>query len=211
MKNLTFIFLLNLLVSSSLFAQVSIGIKAGGALSGHTIEGVTQGEGEYKPTYLGAIFVSVPLSDKFSLQPEVLYINKGIQSGIPGFIQRNNLHYVNIPIMLQYYVLDKLVVELGPEFGYLLSAGDNSGFVITNTPSFDDQLLASYRDLDIALNLGVGYALSDRWSVNVRYNFGLYDISDDFTFSFGGQDEPVLYSNSTYNRSVQLSVSCRIF
>ena len=211
MKKLTFILLFSLLVSSSLFAQVSVGIKAGGALSGHAIEGDSQGEGDFKPTYLGGVFVSVPLTDNFSLQPEVLYINKGNQGGIPGFTQRYNLHYINLPIMLQYHVLDRLTVELGPELGYLLSTGDNSGFVISNTPSFDDRLLASYQDLDVALNVGVGYMLSDRWSVNVRYNLGIRDISDDFTFDFGFQDEPVLYSNTTYNRSVQLSVGFRLF
>ena len=185
MKKLVFIFLLNLLIGSTLFAQVSVGIKAGGALSGHTFDGIGLGEGEFiKPTYLGGLFVSVPLTDKFNLQPEVLYTNKGDQSSSGDL--RYNLHYINLPIMLQYHVLDRLTVELGPEFGYLLSAGTNfnsGGFSsFSNTPSFDDQLLASYRDLDIALNLGVDYALSDRWSVNVRYNLGIRDISDDFTY-----------------------------
>ena len=77
--------------------------------------------------------------------------------------------------------------------------------------SLDDQLLASYRDLDIALNIGFGYTFLDRWSVNLRYNLGIRDISDDFTYEFFAQDEPILFSGSTYNRSVQLSVGYQIF
>ena len=124
MKKLTFTLLLTLLVSASLFAQVSVGVKAGGAFSSHTSEGIGLGEGEFmKPTYLGGLFVSVPLTDKFSLQPEVLYTNKGDQSSSGDL--RYNLHYINLPIMLRYHVLDKLTIELGPEFGYLLSAGTN--------------------------------------------------------------------------------------
>lgn len=223
MKKLTFIFLLSLLVSSSLLAQVSIGLKAGGALSGHTFEGIGMGEGEFvKPTYLGGLFVAFPLSDNFSVQPEVLYANKGSQSS-SGFT-RYNLHYINIPIMLQYQVLEKLTIEVGPEFGYLLSAGTNNesesfflGPTFPDFPSFNDQLLVSYRDLDMALNLGVGYALSDRWSVNLRYNLGLRDITDEFEVLFrpanepGGEPETILYSGPSYNRSLQLSVGYQLF
>ncbi|WKN44735.1 porin family protein [Tunicatimonas pelagia] len=217
MKKLTLLLLFSLLASSSLLAQVSIGVKAGGALAGQTNEGVGLGEGEFaKLTYLGGFFASVPITENVSLQPEVLYSNKGSQSSGGSINLRYNLHYLSIPIMLQYRVLDRVFVELGPEFGYLLGTGtnlNNDGFggSFSDNPSFDEQLLASYRDLDVAFNVGVGYALSDRWLVNLRYNLGLRDISDDFTYDLVGQDGSIVIANSTYNRSVQLSVGYRIF
>lgn len=225
MKKLTFIFLFSLLVSSSLVAQVSIGLKIGGAFSGHAFEGIGLGESDFvKPTYLGGVFVSIPLSDNFSIQPEVLYSNKGFRTGHPEIAGRKvgdriyyNLHYISVPIMLQYRVLDRLTVELGPEFGYLLSADSEIGMfnLFTSSSVSSDPSLSSYRDLDVALNLGVGYALSDRWSVNLRYNLGLRDITNDYTIiaitEVGSLPEPFVVSGSTYNRSVQLSVGYRIF
>lgn len=229
MKNVILIFLLNLLVSTSLFAQTFVGLKAGGALSGNTSGGIGLGGSAFaKPTYLGGFFISVPLTDNLRVQPEVLYVNKGNQSRIVprrSFTPRYNLHYINLPIILQYHVLNRLMVELGPEFGYLLSAGTNlnaSGSIVSFSPppefpSFHEQLLSSFRDFDIAINLGMGYVLSDRWSLNLRYNLGLYDISDDFEVSFrkigdpNGEVESILFSGTRYNRSAQISVGYRIF
>ncbi|WKN44570.1 porin family protein [Tunicatimonas pelagia] len=226
MKKLTFIFLLSLLVCSNLLAQVSIGIKAGGALSSHTSEDIGMGDGDFiKPTYLGGLFVNVPLASNLSVQSEVLYANKGYQSKVTprgSFTPRYHLHYISIPIMLQYQVVNRLTVELGPELGYLLGTGSNinsSGFgsFSSEFPSFHEQLEASYRDLDIAVNIGVGYAFSDRWTLNLRYNMGLRDITDDFEVFFRSTNEPgsevesTLYSFPRYNRSLQLSIGYRLF
>ena len=223
MKKLTFILLFSFWVSASLLAQVSVGVKAGAALSGHASEGIGMGRSEFiKPTFLGGLYVSVPLSDKLSLQPEVLYSRKGNQSSSSNssFLQRFNIHYINVPIMLQYQVLNRLTVELGPEFSYLLSTGISHGlfteFVsLSDNPSPQELLLASYRDLDVALNLGLGYQIWNRWSVNLRYNLGVLDISDDFTIPVvrqpGGEPEPMVLSFPWYNRSLQLSVGFRVF
>ena len=209
--------LISLLAACSfpLLAQVSVGLKIGGALSNQADGGVLlPTDNGLKPTYLGGVFATAPLSESFSLQPEVLYVNKGFQTISSGpTTPRYNLHYLSIPIMLRYHILDKLTVELGPEISYLMDATTNRNFTgsFSGSPSFNQQLLASYKDLDLALNIGVGYLLSDRFSVGLRYNMGLYDVSKDFTVSLIGQEELVLISGTTYNRSLQLSVGYRLF
>ncbi len=201
--------------SSSLLAQVLVGLKVGGALSNQANGGILlPTDNGLKPTYLGGLFVNVLLFETFSLQPEVLYVNKGFQSTSSGSTTpRYNLHYLSVPIMLQYHVLDKLIVALGPEVSYLMDATRNPNFdnSFSSSTSAIDQLLSSYKNLDIALNVGVGYLLSDTWALSLRYNIGLYDISKDFSISVRGQEEPVLISGSTYNRSLQLSVGRRLF
>ena len=215
MKKLTLFILLSLIVCTGLLAQISAGLKVGGALSNQTDGGVLLPTDEgLKPTYLGGFFVTVPLSENFSLQPELLYVNKGFQTTSTGpTTPRYNLHYLSVPIMLRYHVLDKLTVELGPEVSYLLDATTNRNFnnSFSNTPSTIDRLLSSYKDLDLALNVGVGYLLSDKWALNLRYNMGLYDVSEDFLISIRDQEESVLISGPTYNRSLQFSVGRRLF
>ena len=201
--------------SFPLLAQVSVGLKVGGALSNQANGGILlPTDNGLKPTYLGGLFVNVLLFETFSLQPEVLYVNKGFQSTSSGSTTpRYNLHYLSVPIMLQYHVLDKLIVALGPEVSYLMDATRNPNFdnFFSSSTSAIDQLLSSYKNLDIALNVGVGYLLSDTWALSLRYNIGLYDISKDYSISVQSQEEPVLISGSTYNRSLQLSVGRRLF
>ena len=198
-----------------MLAQVSVGLKVGGVLSGQANEGVRLStDSKLKPTYLGGIFATVPLSETFSIQPEVLYVNKGFQTTSSGSVTpRYNLHYLSIPIMLRYHILDQLTVEIGPELGYLIDATTNinSGVSFSGSPSLDQQLLDSYKDLDLALNVGIGYSLADKWAINLRYNMGLYDTSKDFTTPVFGQEAPVLISGTTYNRSLQLSVGYQLF
>ena len=215
MKKLILLFLFNLMAYTGLLAQVSGGLKVGGALSNQANEGVLLPFDRFlKPTYLGGLFVTVPLFDNFSLQPEVLYVNKGFQSISTGpTTPHYNLHYLSVPIMLRYHVVDRLTVELGPEISYLMDATTNRNFInsFSGLPSIAERLLSSYKDLDLALNVGVGYLLSDKWALNLRYNMGLYDISNDFLLTVFNQEEPVLISGPTYNRSMQLSVGRRIF
>ena len=204
--------------SSPLLAQVSVGLKVGGALSNQANEGVLLPFDRFlKPTYLGGLFVTVPLSENFSLQPEVLYVNKGFQTTSTGpTTPRYNLHYLSVPIMLRHHVVDRLTVELGPEISYLMDATTNPNFSnfgnsFSGSPPFTELLLTSYKNLDLALNVGVGYQLLDKWTLNLRYNMGLYDISNDFLLTVFNQEEPVLISGPVYNRSLQLSVGRRLF
>lgn len=203
------------IVSLPLLAQTSVGLKVGGALSNQTDGGVfLSADNEQKVTYLGGIFVTVPLSNAFSLQPEVLYVNKGFQTTSSGSITpRYNLHYLSIPIMLQYHVLDKLTVALGPEVNYLIDATSNINLVslFSGSPSPIERQLSSYKDLDLAVNVGIGYLLSDKFSVGLRYNMGLYDTSKDFMITLRSQEEPVVISGPTYNRTLQLSIGYRLF
>ncbi|MEM9671580.1 MAG: porin family protein [Cyclobacteriaceae bacterium] len=218
MKKLALLLLFNLAISFHLLAQVFIGVKAGGALTNNVYDGVGIsggfGIGSLKTSYLGGFFAEALLSENFSIQPELLYNNKGYTAIDNGPLSLHyNLHYVSVPIMLQYRVLDRLIVELGPEIGYLLDATSNrsSRGIFMGIPSFDEQLLSSYKDLDLALNMGIGYLLSDKWSLNLRYNMGLYDVTEDFYTSVFELDEPVLISSPVYNRSLQLSISYRVF
>ena len=211
MKNLALLLALSLLISLDLFAQVSIGVKVGGALAGQANEGIgLANSNDQKITYLAGLSVPISLSQKFDLQPELLYSSKGFRTLIissRSVSERYNLHYLSVPIMLRYHLLDKLTVALGPEVSYLLGAATSLNTVsFSGTPSIQEQFLSSYKDLDIALNVGVGYSLSDKWSLNLRYNMGLYDVSEDFTVSIFGRDEPLLISAPTYNRA---ACNCR--
>ena len=77
------------------------------------------------------------------------------------------LNYLNVPLMAKYYVVKGLSIEAGPQIGYLLSAKNES----TNVKD-------SFKKVDFAANLGVGYKLKNGINFGARYNFGLLNINN---------------------------------
>jgi opacity protein-like surface antigen len=194
MKHAILISLFCTLLGSVAYAQVAFGLKAGPMLSNivtRDLDTLNFDKTDPKVSYLLGAFVNIPVADKLSLQGELLYANKG-----RGRFDRedlsSNLHYLSLPVLLQYEVLNGLRVGLGPEVSYLIHAG-GTRFI---------------EDWDIALNVGANYAFTEHWLIDLRYNMGIYDISEPLLPLFGSID-PVLSDLTTRNRSVQLTLGYR--
>mgnify|MGYP001060452550 CR=1 FL=1 len=98
-------------------AQVEFGIKAGPMLANivtRDLDTLDFDNTDPKVSYLLGAFVSIAVADKFSLQAELLYANKG-RGRIEEDDLSNSLHYLSLPVLLQYEVLHGLRVGLGPE------------------------------------------------------------------------------------------------
>ena len=151
-------------------------------------------------------FVEIKISDKFSIQPELLYSAQGGKlnftvltsidgdpNSVPEYVNTevvNNLSYINIPVMFKYYVIEKFSLELGPQLGILV----DSKRKMTNTnngQTFEDSY--NYDSIDYGLNLGAGYDITDSLTTGIRYSLGLYDIAT--------------FSNEVKNSVLSLSVS----
>ena len=113
----------------------------------------------------------VALTEKFSLQPELLYSQQGAKSR-GNFIY--DLDYMTMPIMAKYYIADGFSIQAGPQFSFLvkdelISDDPYSGDVTANPNS---------ENLDIALNFGLGYRINKRFSVQTRYSLGTMDVDE---------------------------------
>lgn len=127
---------LSIAIGTISFAQSAdgpkFGIKAGGNLSSFT-----GGDSKSKIGFYAGAFVNVPISDAFSVQPEVIYSQQGAKAKddyeMATYVVRNmkqNLGYINVPVMLQYNATPEFYLEAGPEFGLLVNAqakGDING------------------------------------------------------------------------------------
>ncbi|WP_126652183.1 porin family protein [Chryseobacterium aureum] len=161
------------------FAQSSdgprFGLKAGGNLSSFT-----GGDSKSKIAFYAGAFVNVPLSESFSIQPEVVYSQQGAKAKddyeMATYTIKNmqqNLGYINVPIMLQYNATPELYFEAGPEFGLLVSAqakGDINGS--TYKASNKDNL----KNFNFGAGIGLGYKFTPNLGVNVRYTAGLTKV-----------------------------------
>lgn len=131
-------------------------------------------------SFNAGVFVNVPLSDAIRFQPELLYSGEGskLSGSVLGtnYQQTANLRYLTLPLMFQAQTSSGFFVELGPQFGYLLSAkseNDSPG------ASGDKTDIKDYLDkFDFAVNGGIGYLSRMGLGINARYSYGITNVID---------------------------------
>ncbi|QHL87142.1 outer membrane beta-barrel protein [Nibribacter ruber] len=161
-------------------AQTNFGIKVG--LNVANIGGDAKNTDPRTGVHAG-FFATAPISDRFAIQPEVLYSQQGYKSGKSTF----TLHYLNIPLIFKGTISGGFHLQVGPQFGILLDAKQKVG---NTTYDISDNL----NKYDGAVALGLGYDLS-RLQVSARYNLGLSDIAD-------GNIKGESYPNNVFQLSV---------
>ncbi|OBX21105.1 MULTISPECIES: porin family protein [Bizionia] len=155
--------------------------------------------------------VELKLTEKFALQPELLFSSQGFKSNYYDFDDRKvdynvNLSYVNIPIMAKFFPIDGLSIEAGPQIGFLVSAKNefndyNNEDLDPDESEIDTKDL--YKSLDFGLNFGASYEMASGLFFTARYNLGLSKVDDeDF---YGDVADFGIFSFSRKNRVIQLS------
>ena len=178
MKNLFLIIAIAVLTVSTSLAQgeFRFGIKGGlnlASIGGDAYVTGTSGFDSRTSFHIGGL-AEIPISDKISVQPEVLYSAQGSKFNF-GFSTGSSdikLDYLNIPIMGKYHVLAGLSGELGPVIGVLVKADGASG-----------DIKDSFKKTDIGVAIGATYRLPFGLFGSLRYNKGVTNINDDPTVS----------------------------
>ena len=160
-------------------ASVSLGIKAGANFANTNISGSESitalhagAFGQFKFANLG-------------IQPELLFSKQGSSFSGGGEV---NLDYVNIPVMVKFFLPLGLNLQAGPQFGVLLNAEDEDGFDISN----------GLKNSDLSAALGAGWDAPFGLQFTARYVFGLSDIDDGL-------------GTEVRNRTFQLSIGYTLF
>lgn len=170
MKKIVSITVITVLTIVSINAQdVKFGAKAGLNLA--FITGDDSEDLDPNTDFHLGVMAEFKISDKFSLQPELVYSGQGADTNIAseGSI---SLNYLNLPLIGKYYVTERLSLEAGPQIGVLLSTKGG-------TVDYKELL----KPIDYGVNFGVGYKLDNGLNFTARYNLGLSNINDVDGFS----------------------------
>lgn len=127
-------------------------------------------------------FAEIKLNEKFALQPELLYSGQGVKYPEVGNFSMN---YINLPVMVKYFITDGFNIQAGPQVGFLMSAkldGKDAKELIKSS--------------DFGMDLGAGYDVSENISVELRYFMGLSQT----------QKELMKGEAASKNNVIQLSV-----
>lgn len=157
------------LAGSYVHAQgVRLGVKAGVSLSNYAGNGTDNFDN--LTGFHGGFVLSSALTDDgfFSLQPELLYSQKGAEVEQSGSRFSSKLHYLDLPILARINA-GGFFVEAGPQLGYLLSHDDRFTGPAQSV---------TYRKLDVGYAAGLGYQLESGLNAGLRYNGGLSTLFD---------------------------------
>ena len=191
-------------ISSAQAQDIRFGLRAGANYS--NLSGNIKNEDTYnnKVGFLGGVMLNVPLlaEDLLSIQPEILYSQKGFEnkptefSSVLGKQKREgnvNYNYIDVPLLLKFKALG-FVAEAGPQYSYLLSS--NNETKTTTTPTVGSPTVSETKDKNDVSGLnrnelgylaGVGYEATNGLSLNLRYTGAFSDFvkSDNSTYFNG--------------------------
>ena len=164
MKKLILIFAFLVLGLSQSNAQMlKFGVKAGAnfaSLEGDGLEGLET----YTSFHFGAL-LELKVFENFSLQPELLYSSQGAKVNSEA-VDDINFNYVTVPVLAKFYLIsDRLSVEAGPQFSFLMNDNLNDQF--------------ESKSFDFAAVGGLGFQITDNVFVQGRYVLGLTDTTSD--------------------------------
>jgi hypothetical protein len=188
--------------------ETRFGVKGGlnySSIVGDLTEGL-----KFRFSGHGGIFLEIDFSEKFKLQPELLYSSQGfqfstdlatIENGGTGddndFRTNVQLNFITVPILGKFALNDKLDVEFGPQFGFLLNQVTKFKEVDQEANSIADRRSSISGDfqLDYGAAVGLGIKLSDNLSLSPRFYIGLRNRLNG------------LQGAQNYNAAMQLSLN----
>ena len=177
MKNFTLLVFALLLSTSSFSQGVDLGIKGGATFANLT--GVT--DGSSKIGFVGGAFVTIKFSDKIAIQGDLLYSQQGVELDV----DKINLDYINFPLVLKYYIIKRINIQAGPQFGTVIN-DSLGGFLGSNI---------DFNSFDVTGVVGIGVDLPLNFRITGRYGFGLSDISfSDNDFSIDTNSKNSVFS-----------------
>lgn len=157
--------------------------------------------------HVGGLMV-IPVSDQFSLEPALIYTQRGMQLTetlndqffLPITAKAVvKSHYLDIPVMAKVKVSDGLQVFAGPQVSYLMAnrLKTKAGLLGLNVQE-NFNIDAGFRKFDIALAGGLGYQFTNGTHISASYEHGLNPLDETGFFK-------------AYNRTFKASVGFLLY
>jgi hypothetical protein len=187
------------------------GVKAGANLSNLAGDLVSQDQYKNRFGFQGGVMLNFGLGDILSIQPEVLYSQKGfkyadqqITSPLGTFRNTGNVRYdyLDVPILVRVRAAG-VFFEVGPQYSYLMNVSTDrtqtfNGSTVGNAGSGTSDLSNVHRN-ELGYVGGLGYQASNGLMLGVRYSGAFTDFAKNSSYS---NDEFRNARNSTFQAYV---------
>lgn len=208
----TLLVLTLLAFATDVHAQVrpEVGLRAGGALAQLRGKDDVFGKNatDRRAGLAVGLYVEMPLTSRFSVQPELLYVQKGgktedtfTEDEVEATLEsRYKLQYLEVPVLVKYAVPMqgpwRPSVSAGPYVAY--SLGRDLSFDLSSDGedlglSIDADEIFSRWDYGVSVGADVAYRFTQRTAtIGLRYDLGLANVfQDDALLDFEEEGEAV--------------------
>jgi hypothetical protein len=174
---------------AGLFSGISASQVAGDNLSGFNKAGLILGGS-----------VKTPVAEKWFLQMEIQYINKGSRKPVSEtessyYVMK--LRYAEVPVFISWKFINNFSAEGGASVGFLLKATEENEY-----GEYDPN--PDFEKMDFSFNFGLRYTYKEHWSFNLRFSQSFIPIrkNDEINYSYrylvDGQYNTVLQNTFCY-------------
>lgn len=174
MKKITILFLSLIFISlNELGAQSNkVGFKAGGNFSNFHGD---DADANMKTGFHVGGFVTTAFGN-LAVQPEILISTKGAKWEEASVETYTNLLYIDVPILLKFYMTENINLHLGPQFGFLISASQKKD---PEPQNYDEDASEFYETLDYGAVGGLEFDSNIGFVIGARYYYGLAQVQED--------------------------------
>ncbi|PHR92053.1 MAG: hypothetical protein COA80_14610 [Leeuwenhoekiella sp.] len=184
MKKLVLMAGLIALGTTASFAQSAyrFGVKAG--LNVSNITGSDSRDQDTRLSFNGGLVAELPISDKFSFQPEVIYSAQG--STIAAIDEDNfldidenieyQLDYIQVPLLAKIYLVDGLSLQAGTSINFLVNEEVDYQPVSNGG---DVNIVDGANTFELGTAAGLEYQFDSGFFIQGRYTRGFTRIYDN--------------------------------
>lgn len=136
----------------------------------------------------------------FTLEPGIVqkgWIDKGI-----NFKNKFKVNYIQLPILSDFYLSNKLILSIGPEVAYRLNSKYKS-------EHGTEKVNYMFNNFELSGAVGITYKIVDNFDIGIRYSHGLTQASDKVFWVFDEFDADVLETND-YNQYLHLFIKMKL-
>ena len=176
------LFTILLVGGGKLFAQYPtsdsyIGFQFGAGLSTNFITNPSLNgySVKYKLSFGGGLYYNIPLGEKFSIQPELLYSQMGSMLASTQDQNPNanlELDYVSMPFLFKFSPIKNLGIFAGPQINFI-TVGK-----IDYESGKDEDVLSQFTNFDPTATLGAEYWITRNIGIYARGTMGFIDINE---------------------------------
>jgi opacity protein-like surface antigen len=180
----------------------------GGALVGicaSQVDGDTYA-GFDKVGLLGGVFVNTKFTKAWGAQMEIKYNGKGARKKTSESDPESyslTLHYIDLPLMINFTIQDKFIIDAGFVPGYLFAKNGEEGEY-----KLSDEEIRAFKKVDLSWLLGLNYKITDNFIANIRYSYSLFSIRDyeNVNANYGIIAQIFGYTNGDYNNFLTMGI-----
>lgn len=213
MKKNILVVIVMLLMGSAAYSQIrfDVGLKGGLNFANVSTSATVAQNYSNRTGYHLGLYAMVKIT-KFAIQPEIIFSRQGQTFTTPSASNLDaSFDYINIPIMIKFYLVAGLNLQVGPQFGFLSSAKGDLVNSITKVQVSGQDLTNFVKSSDVSLGVGAGWDFPFGLNITARYNVGLSDIN-----KYTGGNLPTTITSSlgtaeAKNQVFQFSVGYRLF